>query len=241
MTDWLSPDGFDFLKIGEPMSGRQPFFSIGDGGQSLMKDRVTQLPVWRPCNVSGDINGAFVKTKDSLDFGLWENFLRSFMLKPFSLLCFHVPLMVLALLSLLLSLLLCLDESEDLWVMLKLFSPGGVDDTNCSWQWCHNFLILFLCIHTQIPPSPATGSIRRRFYEAIVAIVAVKECSGSCVHTCMSLRNVRSESFPSLSEIPPFQRLTVVEWRRGPSSFSSKEQGKGKRIAFFVVVDLHLH
>ena len=32
MTDWLSTDGFDFLKIGEPMSGRQPFFSIGDGG-----------------------------------------------------------------------------------------------------------------------------------------------------------------------------------------------------------------
>ena len=47
MTDWLSTDGFDFLKIGEPMSGRQPFFSIGDGGQSLMKDQVTQLPAWK--------------------------------------------------------------------------------------------------------------------------------------------------------------------------------------------------
>ena len=159
-------------------------------------------------------------------------FLKPCLLVPSSLLCFLVPLMILALLPLLLSLLLCLDESEDLWVMLKLFSPGGVDDTNCSWQWCHNFLILFLCIHTQIPPSPATGSIRRRFYEAMVAaVVAVKDCSGCRVHTCMSLRNVRSESFPSLSEIPLFQRLTFVEWHRG-SSFSSKEQGKGKRIVF---------
>ena len=32
MTDWLSTDGFDFLKIGEPMSGGQLFFSIGEGG-----------------------------------------------------------------------------------------------------------------------------------------------------------------------------------------------------------------
>ena len=32
MTDWLSPDGFDFLKIGEPMSGRQSPPFIGEGG-----------------------------------------------------------------------------------------------------------------------------------------------------------------------------------------------------------------
>ena len=32
MTDWLSPDGFDFLKIGESMlEGQSPPF-IGEGG-----------------------------------------------------------------------------------------------------------------------------------------------------------------------------------------------------------------
>ena len=227
-----------FWRLVSPCLVDSPSFQLEMEGSHWWKIEWPSCLRGGSCNVSGDINGAFVKTKDSLDFGLWENFLRSFMLKPFSLLCFLVPLMVLALLSLLLSLLLRLDESEDLWVVLRPTSLGGgwtiltVHDSDAI-DFLFYFIFVHTHIHTQIPPSPATGSIRRRFYEAMVAaVVAVKECSGCRVHTCMSLRNVRSESFPSLSEIPPFQRLTVVEWCRGPSSFSSKEQGKGKRIAF---------
>ena len=39
MTDWLSPDGFDFLKIGESMpEGQSPPF-IGEGGADIGDER----------------------------------------------------------------------------------------------------------------------------------------------------------------------------------------------------------
>ena len=169
-------------------------------------------------------------------------FLKPCLLVPFSLLCFHVPLMVLALLPLLLSLLLCLDESEDLWVVLKLFSLDGVDDTNCSWQWCHWFLFYFIFvhthIHTQIPPSPATGLTKRRFYE-VAAVVAVKECSGAvCIHAC-PWGTSEVSLFPHCQRYPSFKGSLL--WNGAEVLlFQAKNREKAKELCF-CVVDLHLH
>ena len=139
-----------FWRLVSPCLVDSPSFQLEMEGSHWWKIKWPSCLRGGSCNVSGDINGAFVKTKDSLDFGLWENFLRSFMLKPFSLLCFHVPLMVLALLSLLLlSLLLRLVESEDLWVVLRPTSLGGgwtiltVHDSDAN-----DFILFYFCAYT---------------------------------------------------------------------------------------------
>ena len=57
--------------------------------------------------------------KDCLCFGFLEDLLVPFLMKFCSLLCFVASLVVLALLPLLLSLLLCMDELEVLWVVSR--------------------------------------------------------------------------------------------------------------------------
>ena len=169
-------------------------------------------------------------------------FLKPYLLVPFSLLCFLVPLMVLALLSLLLPLLLRLDKSKDLWVVLKLFSlDGGVDDTNCSWQWCQWFYFYFIFVHThsQIPPSPVTGSTKRRFY-VVAAVVAVKECSGAvCIHAC-PWGTSEVSLFPHCQRYPSFKGSLLWNGAEVLLLFQAKNREKAKEL-YFCVVDLHLH
>ena len=57
--------------------------------------------------------------KDFLDFGFLEDLLVPSLLLPCALLRFFAPLVVLALLPLLLSLQLCVDELEALWVVSR--------------------------------------------------------------------------------------------------------------------------
>ena len=110
-----STDGLLLLGEGEPMSEGQSPPIIGEGGADIGgAPRGLSACMEAPVDFVEVLTELSTNVKDFLGFGFLEDLLVPSFLVPCSLLCFIAPLVVLALLPLLLSLLSCMDEPEAL-------------------------------------------------------------------------------------------------------------------------------